>query len=918
MNVDNSAWDRVYPYLSYGFNQEGQRKVVDVGYVPVNAALLAKMQIRIEKRGNEEADYVSVAPSTCPPGTELSAEPFVNQFGNSKVKYTCTLCPPGKYKSVNTPTECSVCEAGKYTDQAGESECHFCDPGYEAFEGISCRACQPGSYKKEVAAESCSLCDPGTFTNQSAQSDCSFCLQGYFAPENSTECTPCPLNEMAPLPRTGQCSPCGPGFITRHVASTSCFRCKVGTYRLNETQCVKCPGRKTTAYQGAATIEECVCPAETYLADGLRDEMDQHLPSGSCVDCGEGLTCGLGSDMRHFEDFMKGKGQHGDAEDGEDQMDQSYPLVQAGYFARTGELTSVFRCGAVIDCPGGLPGTCAAGRTGALCGHCEAGWKTSSDGCEPCVFLDFSLFSTTFMVMMLAGVPFFYYFMNSPMTSKASTLLSTAIAFGMTMTLLQTVGLVGIVKMKWPEYMEPLMDFASLFMLDLRALNLSCWGFKPFMSYINSVLLWPGALLWLSLCGAISRLLPLKYHFERAKALSTGGQIFQIGFTIMSKTALLPFMCYTHPNGKSSVLELSDVICWESEEHIIMVIFGVSMVAVMCSYWVFLLFLTCIAPAKSKDDDGTFFKTSRFLFFRFRPDYWWYGTCLILRGPMLAVPMAVFTDLPQVQLFVMTAVLEVYMVLRLVVWPWKTPLINFADGVMSMLLILLLSVASAFLDPLEGDVRAAYSALAGVLLASLYSVTFILLVMVLTAFFHRAAMGSHDELAVLTLGKPPSTTALLQGLSALCEAIEEVDVEFLVQTIDEFNVYDRRMLANVLTTVAPYFDNDQRMRLLNQMRISSVSLSTYTSERDSRNRISSSTARSDRTNSDDKGGDMFNSSIADHSRNANVEEEPEKGVEEVRLSVPVQDPEEREERSAPSFEAHNRVHFAETFRTMEI
>ena len=113
---------------------------------------------------------------------------------------------------------------------------------------------------------------------------------------------------------------------------------------------------------------------------------------------------------------------------------------------------------------------------------------------------------------MLAGVPFFYYFMNSPMTSKAkthawhqtdqthpksidiwgkveelkrnhekpkcctknvtssmqldgnwqaSTLLSTAIAFGMTMTLLQTVGLVGIVKMKWPPYIEPLMDFAS-------------------------------------------------------------------------------------------------------------------------------------------------------------------------------------------------------------------------------------------------------------------------------------------------------------------------------------------------------------------------------------------------------------------------------------------------------------------------
>lgn len=62
----------------------------------------------------------------------------------------------------------------------------------------------------------------------------------------------------------------------------------------------------------------------------------------------------------------------------------------------------------------------------------------------------------------------------------------------MTMTLLQTVGLVGIVKMKWPAYIEPLMSFASIFMLDLSSLNFTCWGFMPFMSYIFSVLLWPG------------------------------------------------------------------------------------------------------------------------------------------------------------------------------------------------------------------------------------------------------------------------------------------------------------------------------------------------------------------------------------------------------------------------------------------
>ena len=46
----------------------------------------------------------------------------------------------------------------------------------------------------------------------------------------------------------------------------------------------------------------------------------------------------------------------------------------------------------------------------------------------------------------------------------------------------------------------------------------------------------------------------------------------------------------------------------------------------------------------------------------------------------------------------------------------------------------------------------------------------------------------------------------------------------------EFNCYDRRMLASVLTTLAPYFDNDERMRILQQFRISTHSLSTYVSE----------------------------------------------------------------------------------------
>ena len=57
-------------------------------------------------------------------------------------------------------------------------------------------------------------------------------------------------NEIAPLPRTGQCTACAEGFVTSGRGSRSCSRCKVGTYRLNESECLACPGRMTTAYQG--------------------------------------------------------------------------------------------------------------------------------------------------------------------------------------------------------------------------------------------------------------------------------------------------------------------------------------------------------------------------------------------------------------------------------------------------------------------------------------------------------------------------------------------------------------------------------------------------------------------------------------------------------------------------------------------
>ncbi|CAE7570051.1 sphX [Symbiodinium natans] len=294
----------------------------------------------------------------------------------------------------------------------------------------------------------------------------------------------------------------------------------------------------------------------------------------------------------------------------------------------------------------------------------------------------------------------------------------------------------------------------------------------------------------------------------------------------MSKTALMPFMCYRHPNGRASVLRFSDVLCWESSDHTLMVVFGIFMTASMALYWSILVCCTLLAPRLSSQGNVFFLTATRFLFFRFRTDCWWYGTWFIMRGPLLSLPVAIFTDLPQVQLFCMTAVIETYMVIQLVVWPWKTPLINLADGSMNMMMILLLSLGTTFLDALEGDARMTYSRIAVGILGVLYFVAFLLLCAALYALCHKVSMGSSEEHWVLTLGRPPSTTQLCEAFEALQIAYQTVDSAVIEKAIDDLSVYDRRMLAAVLTTVAPMLGNDRRMKLARRLSVTTTSLAS--------------------------------------------------------------------------------------------
>eukprot|EP00913_Durusdinium_trenchii_P033239 g31116.t1 len=92
----------------------------------------------------------------------------------------------------------------------------------------------------------------------------------------------------------------------------------------------------------------------------------------------------------------------------------------------------------------------------------------------------------------------------------------------------------------------------------------------------------------------------------------------------------------------------------------------------------------------------------RFLVFRFRLDAWWFGVPLLVRGPLLSLPVVLATDYPPVQIIVIATILTAFLVMQMLFWPWKVPLLNLTDCTVSFCITLLVTTSSLSLKIVEG------------------------------------------------------------------------------------------------------------------------------------------------------------------------------------------------------------------------
>eukprot|EP00435_Cladocopium_sp_Y103_P067954 s690_g30.t1 len=257
-----------------------------------------------------------------------------------------------------------------------------------------------------------------------------------------------------------------------------------------------------------------------------------------------------------------------------------------GYFSLESDPIGMFKCLSTVQCPGGEPNNCGGGREGVPCGECPARTYWAGSICRRC-----SAWSVigwiSCLILIFVGLVLAYYFLNSPMTAKASTLVSTTCAVGMMINMLQSLGIVGTMTVEWPVNINGILSWLQVFTFDIDGFAFSCLaGENAVARYIGLVLFFPAALLWLQFCGLISKV-NRKRAWDKVKLRSTMGQFLQVAFSTMSSTALVPMICYAHPNGLRSKLKYPNVLCG-SNEHTAMVIAGsLLLVLGLCGFWAF-------------------------------------------------------------------------------------------------------------------------------------------------------------------------------------------------------------------------------------------------------------------------------------------------------------------------------------------
>ncbi|CAL1140870.1 unnamed protein product [Cladocopium goreaui] len=239
----------------------------------------------------------------------------------------------------------------------------------------------------------------------------------------------------------------------------------------------------------------------------------------------------------------------------------------------------------------------------------------------------------------------------------------------------------------------------------------------------------------------------------------------------MSSTALVPYICYAHPNGLRSNLKYTNVFC-RTDEHTAMVIAGSLLLAFgVCGFWGFAAYLAHMCPKWCST--GNFRRVQR---------------------PLLALTVVVAPDYPAVQCLACQIILMTFMAVQIYNWPWKAPILNVVDMVVCFLLVILVAVAGFYVPAVTDGLKTFFEVFNIVALSGLLVLVGVMILASVLALFYRAAIGSQQELKIMTVGKTPPPSQVASVLVRQIAALVSKSDEQMAAKLEKLGVYDLQAL----------------------------------------------------------------------------------------------------------------------------
>jgi len=121
----------------------------------------------------------------------------------------------------------------------------------------------------------------------------------------------------------------------------------------------------------------------------------------------------------------------------------------------------------------------------------------------------------------------------------------------------------------WPGILKEMRRLMAFMVLDITdVLHSQCsYGSQEVAQYIMGALVFPYALCTFSVVCFLTHMLqlPTRFRWSWEQVINTKGAFMQLLYSAIAIRATIPMICYQHPQGDRSVMQMPSLVCGAPE-----------------------------------------------------------------------------------------------------------------------------------------------------------------------------------------------------------------------------------------------------------------------------------------------------------------------------------------------------------------